>query len=119
MSSFQKTSKNIYKRIFCELHCAKKAEGGTQCSQNALLLLKTKRGTLTEEIGALCFNLRHFHSKTQFTSDITSKLGYSALISNLRFRLSKTQFTLDITSKVRISRDIFLPPLVKGNLLQI
>ena len=40
--------------------------------------------------------------RTQFTSDITSKFGYSAIFSNLRFIRSKKQFTSDITSKGRI-----------------
>ena len=40
--------------------------------------------------------------KTQFTSDITSKLGYSGIVSNLRFLRSKTQLTSDLKLKVRI-----------------
>ena len=45
-------------------------------------------------------------SKTQFTSDKTSKIGYSGILSNFCFlhsKLSKTQFTSDKTSKLGYS----------------
>ena len=52
-------------------------------------------------MGAL-FQTSTFPLVKRKTSYITSKIGYSALISILCFLLSKTQFTSDITSKVRI-----------------
>ena len=42
--------------------------------------------------------------KMLVTSNITSKFGYNAIFSNLGFLRSKTQLTSDITSKVRILR---------------
>ena len=42
--------------------------------------------------------------KAQFTSDLTSKFGYIALISILRFLISKMQFTSDTTCSDKLER---------------
>ena len=50
------------------------------------------------------FYEHHFpFCETQFSLDITSKLGFTTIFSNFRFLFSKPQFTTDIRSD--ISRD--------------
>ena len=53
-------------------------------------------------MGALFSNLSFLLSEKQFTSEIMSKFGYSAIISIICVLLSKGQITVkDITSKFR------------------
>ena len=50
--------------------------------------------TLNFFLKTLKTNKKFFlHSKTQFTSDITSKFGYSAILPSLHVLLSKAQLT--------------------------